>query len=29
MAWTGTYGEGRPDTITVEAAALDGRPVHF
>jgi hypothetical protein len=28
-AWTGTYGEGRPDTITVEAAALDGRPVFF
>ena len=29
MAWTGTYEEGRPDTITVEAAALDGRPVFF
>jgi hypothetical protein len=29
MAWTGTYGDGRPDTITVDAAALDGRPVFF
>ena len=29
MAWVGTYGEGRPDTIRVEAAALDGRPVFF
>jgi hypothetical protein len=29
MAWTGTYGDGRPDTITVDAAALDGQPVFF
>jgi hypothetical protein len=29
MAWTGTYEEGRPDTIRVEAAALNGRPVFF
>jgi hypothetical protein len=29
MAWTGTYPEGRPDKITVEAPALDGRPVFF
>lgn len=29
MAWTGSYAEGRPDTIRVEAAALDGRPVFF
>ncbi len=29
MAWTGTYEDGRPDTIRVEAAALNGRPVHF
>ena len=29
MAWVGTYGEERPDTIRVEAAALDGRPVFF
>jgi serine/threonine-protein kinase len=29
MAWTGTYEEGRPDKITVEGAALDGRPVYF
>ena len=26
MAWTGTYGEGRPDQIRVEAAAWKGRP---
>jgi hypothetical protein len=29
MAWTGSYAEGRPDAIRVEAAALDGRPVFF
>jgi serine/threonine-protein kinase len=29
MAWTGSYEEGRPDTIRVEAAALNGRPVFF
>jgi hypothetical protein len=29
MAWTGSYAEGRPDTIRVEAAALQGRPVYF
>jgi len=29
MAWVGSYGEGRPDTIWVEAAALSGRPVFF
>ena len=29
MAWVGSYDEGRPDTIRVEAAALDGRPVFF
>jgi serine/threonine-protein kinase len=29
MAWTGTYAEGQPDTIRVEAAALGGRPVFF
>jgi serine/threonine-protein kinase len=28
-AWVGSYGEGRPDTIRVEAAALNGRPVFF
>ncbi|SPF46872.1 Serine/threonine protein kinase [Candidatus Sulfopaludibacter sp. SbA4] len=27
MAWTGTYEEGRPDQIRVEAAAWKGRPV--
>jgi serine/threonine-protein kinase len=29
MAWTGSYAEGRPDPIRVEAAALRGRPVFF
>ncbi len=29
MAWSGDYGGGRPDKITVEAAALNGRPVFF
>src|SRR5712691_3566603 len=29
MAWTGSYEEGRPDKIRVEAAALNGRPVYF
>ena len=29
MAWTGSFAEGRPDTIRVEAAALNGRPVFF
>jgi serine/threonine-protein kinase len=29
MAWTGSYEEGRPDKIRVEAAALNGRPVFF
>ncbi len=29
MAWVGSYSEGRPDTIRVEAAALNGRPVFF
>ena len=29
MAWTGSYEEGRPDKIRVEAAALHGRPVFF
>jgi len=29
MAWIGSYEEGRPDKIRVEAAALHGRPVFF
>jgi len=29
MAWIGTYGEGRPGQIRVEAAAWQGRPVYF
>jgi len=29
MAWIGSYQEGRPDKIRVEAAALNGRPVWF
>ena len=29
MAWIGSYQEGRPDKIRVEAAALNGRPVLF
>jgi serine/threonine-protein kinase len=29
MAWTGTYANGQPDPIRVEAAALRGRPVSF
>ena len=29
MAWLGTYGEGRPEQIRVEAAAWQGRPVYF
>src|SRR5258708_33710058 len=29
MAWIGSYEEGRPDKIRVEAAALNGRPVLF
>ena len=29
MAWTGSYADGRTDTIRVEAAALNGRPVYF
>ena len=29
MAWTGSYEEGRPDKIRVEAAALNGRPVYY
>jgi hypothetical protein len=29
MAWMGSYQEGRPDKIRVEAAALNGRPVWF
>jgi serine/threonine-protein kinase len=29
MLWKGSYGEARPDTITVRAAALEGRPVFF
>jgi hypothetical protein len=28
-AWTGTYGEGRPEQVRVEAAAWQGRPVYF
>lgn len=27
MAWTGTYGEGRPEQVHVEAASWQGRPV--
>ncbi|HYL78735.1 MAG TPA: serine/threonine-protein kinase [Bryobacteraceae bacterium] len=27
MAWTGTYGEGRPEHVHVEAASWQGRPV--
>jgi protein kinase-like protein len=27
MAWTGTYGEGRPERVRVEAASWEGRPV--
>jgi predicted Ser/Thr protein kinase len=29
MAWVGSYDDGRPDKIRVEAAALHGRPVFF
>jgi hypothetical protein len=29
MAWTGTYGQGRPEQVRVEAAAWQGRPVYF
>jgi Protein kinase domain len=29
MAWLGTYGDGRPEQIRVEAAAWQGRPVYF
>jgi hypothetical protein len=29
MAWIGSYQEGRPERIRVEAAALNGRPVLF
>ena len=29
MAWVGTYAEGRPELIRVEAAAWQGRPVYF
>jgi hypothetical protein len=29
MAWTGSYSDGRPDTIRVKAASLGGRPVLF
>jgi hypothetical protein len=29
MAWSGSYEEGRPDKLRVEAAALNGRPVSF
>ena len=29
MAWTGSYEEGRPDTIRVDAAAWKGRPVYL
>jgi hypothetical protein len=29
MTWTGTYAEGRPERIRVEAAAWQGKPVFF
>ena len=29
MAWTGTYGDGRPEHIRAEAAFWLGRPVYF
>ena len=29
MAWLGTYGEGRPEQVRVQAAAWEGRPVYF
>jgi predicted Ser/Thr protein kinase len=29
MAWTGTYAEGRPEQIRLEAASWAGRPVYF
>ncbi|MFZ1205769.1 MAG: serine/threonine-protein kinase [Candidatus Acidiferrales bacterium] len=29
MAWVGTYGDGRPEQIRVEAATWQGRPVYF
>ena len=28
-AWTGSYGEDRPDVVHVEAASFQGRPVFF
>ena len=29
MAWTGSYTEGHPETVRVEAAAWEGKPVFF
>ncbi|MGC2330334.1 MAG: serine/threonine-protein kinase [Candidatus Acidiferrales bacterium] len=29
MAWVGTYADGRPEQIRVEAAAWQGQPVYF
>jgi predicted Ser/Thr protein kinase len=29
MAWDGTYAEGRPEKLRVEAASWQGRPVYF
>jgi hypothetical protein len=29
MAWTGNYTEGHPETVRVEAAAWEGKPVFF
>src|ERR1700733_2007599 len=29
MAWVGTYAEGRPEQVRVEAASWQGRPVFF
>jgi hypothetical protein len=29
MAWVGTYAEGRPEQVRIEAALWEGRPVYF
>jgi len=29
MAWLGTYSDGRPEQVRVQAATWDGRPVYF
>jgi hypothetical protein len=29
MAWTGTFEEGRPEQVRLEAASWEGRPVYF